>query len=51
MVLVIANGTGTVLVLEGWTKATEKVQGGGTLSDLEVRNLGRYLYKLQLDPD
>lgn len=47
----IANGTGTVLVLEGWTKATEKVQGGGTLSDLEVRNLGRYLYKLQLDPD
>jgi hypothetical protein len=51
VVLVIANGTGTVLVLEGWTDAAEKVQNGGTLSKLEVRNLGRYLYKLQLDPD
>jgi hypothetical protein len=51
VVLVIANGTGTVLVLEGWTDAAEKVHGGGTLSDVEVRNLGRYLYKLQLDPD
>jgi hypothetical protein len=51
VVLVIANGTGTVLVLEGWTEAAAKVQNGGTLSDLEIRNLGRYLYKLQLDPD
>jgi hypothetical protein len=51
VVLVIANGTGTVLVLEGWTEAAAKVQDGGTLSDLEIRNLGRYLYKLQLDPD
>jgi hypothetical protein len=51
VVLVIANGTGTVLVLEGWTDAAQKVQSGGTLSATETRDLGRYLYKLQLDPD
>ena len=47
----IANGTGTVLVLEGWTKAAEKVQAGGILTDREIGLVGRYLYKLQLDPD
>jgi hypothetical protein len=51
VVLVIANGTGTVLVLEGWTKAADRIQNGGILDEMEIRNLGRYLYKLQLDPD
>ena len=51
MVLVIANGTGTVLVLEGWTNAAERVQNGGILNEMEIRDLGRYLYKLQLEPD
>jgi hypothetical protein len=49
--LVIANGTGTVLVLEGWTDAAARVKSDRSLNDLEMRDLGRYLYKLQLEPD
>ena len=51
MILVIANGTGTTFVLDGWISAAEKVKNGGQLSGLEIRTLGRYLYKLPLEPE
>lgn len=51
MVLVIANGVGTTYVVDGWINAAERVKSGGALSRLETRNLGRYLYKLQLEPE
>lgn len=50
VVLVIANGTGTTNVVEGWTAATDRVRSGGDLSEFEIADLGRYLYKLQLEP-
>lgn len=51
VVLVIANGTGTTYVIEGWMNAADRVRSGGALSALEIQNLGRYLYKLQLEPE
>lgn len=51
IILVIANGVGTTFVLDGWIKAAERVKTGGALSQLEIRKLGRYLYKLPLEPE
>lgn len=38
-------------MLDGWINAAERVKAGGSLSALEIRNLGRYLYKLPLEPE
>lgn len=50
-VLVIANGTGTILVLEGWQFVSERVKAGGMWDDPDDKRLGRYLYKLNLEPE